>query len=1107
MTARGGPNAYVHLQDALADANEASRPVEVRVAQGVYKPDRGANQALGNREATFQLINGVTLRGGFAGLGEPDPNVRDHALHRTILSGDLDGNDVAVADPCDLGVEPTRAENSYHIVTGSGTDATAVLDGFILTAGHADGSPPRVRGAAMHNASGHPTVENCLFTANWAVRRGGAVYNLNSNPTFTHCVFTDNAAGIAGGAIFNGTSNASVTDCVFTRNTAADQGGAMFNNNASPIIASCRFHDNHADWGGAMENFSGGVAVITQCTFRNNTAADQGGGMLNQQASPILTSCIFAENRAGNAGGGIENFADSRPSVSNCTFRGNVAGNLGGGMYNNDAAPTVVNCLFSGNRATFWGGGMENFYGARPLVTNCTFTGNVAGGAGGAMYSHLNCAATLTSCILWANAAPAGPEILDDPNSLAVVAYSLVQGAWPGEGNIDADPCLAAPGRWDPNGAPDDPTDDTWLDGDYHLLPNSPCIDAGDPNFVPDPNHPQTDFYGGPRLTGARIDIGADEYSKYSGGTGEPNDPYQIATAADLIALGETPADCDKHFILIADIDLDPNLPGRKVFDRAVIAPDTNDAPSSWIEGTAFTGVFDGNGRTISHLTIRGGSYLGLFGQLGRDWFRPGSAGQVKNLGVVDVSIIGTGDSVGGLAGYDRSGTVTQCYSSGVVSGRSCVGGLVGMEDSPTPGLPSIIIAYCYSNCYSTAAVSAATRSAGGLVGYNWCGAIIRCYSTGPVSAPVGAGGLVGEGDVIVTDCFWDIETSGQAASTGGTGKTTQEMQAASTFVQWGACVSVWTIDDGRDYPRLAWENAPGQIIAGPTYAGGTGTAEDPYLIATAEDLNALGLCSCHWGRHFTLTADIDLSGRTWTGSVVPSFWGVFDGNGHIISGLTITGTGRLGLFGLLGSFAYVKDLGVVDVNIISSGNSVGGLVGENYGSIVASYSTGAVSGHQLVGGLVGMHEAGDVSRCYSTCGVSGNWDVGGLVGYNYAGTVTQCYSTGSVRGNSSVGGLVGANGGTVTNCYSVGPVSGAGQVGGLVGWGGATACFWDIQTSGQASSDGGTAKTTGEMKVAKTFLDAGWDFVGETANGTEDLWWILEGKDYPRLWWEAAKK
>ncbi|MHC4169686.1 MAG: hypothetical protein ACYSWQ_22295 [Planctomycetota bacterium] len=65
------------------------------------------------------------------------------------------------------------------------------------------------------------------------------------------------------------------------------------------------------------------------------------------------------------------------------------------------------------------------------------------------------------------------------------------------------------------------------------------------------------------------------------------------------------------------------------------------------------------------------------------------------------------------------------------------------------------------------------------------------------------------------------------------------------------------------------------------------------------------------------------------------------------------------------------------------------------------------------------------------------------------------------------------------------------------------TSSFWDVETSKLLRSAGGIGKTTAEMKVAATFLDAGWDFVDETTNGTEDIWWILEGQDYPRLWWE----
>jgi len=115
-------------------------------------------------------------------------------------------------------------------------------------------------------------------------------------------------------------------------------------------------------------------------------------------------------------------------------------------------------------------------------------------------------------------------------------------------------------------------------------------------------------------------------HAQYSGGSGTADDPYQIATAEDLMLLGDSPEDYDKHFILTADIDLDPILPGRKVFRKAVIAPDT-DPSIGGFRGTYFTGVFDGNGQTISHLTIVGKSYLGMFELLG-----PGA--KVSNLGL-----------------------------------------------------------------------------------------------------------------------------------------------------------------------------------------------------------------------------------------------------------------------------------------------------------------------------------------------------------------------------------------------------------------------------------------------------------------------------------------
>jgi len=703
--------------------------------------------------------------------------------------------------------------------------------------------------------------------------------------------------------------------------------------------------------------------------------------------------------------------------------------------------------------------------------------------------------------------------------------------------------------------------------------------------------------------------------AKYSGGSGTAQNPYQIATAADLIALGETPADYDKHFILTADIDLDPSLPGRKVFDKAVIALTSIGGIIPRVQGTPFTGVFDGNGHNISHLTIEGDSYLGLFGRLEM-------GGEVKDLGVVDVNIVSSASFVGGLVG-SNGGSLTQCYSTGTVGGSDWVGGLVGYSSHGC-------VTQCYSTgtvrgnggvgglvglngvsltqCYSTGSVSG-DEYVGGLVGSN-SGTVTQCYSRGKVSAASGSsgvGGLVGANNGGVWLCVWDTKTSGSPESAGGVGLTTVEMMDPNMLGLNGFGRDPnWVLNAGRDYPRLAWEGTPGQVIAEPSidWLQGHGTVEDPYRIDTAAQLILLGEVGILWDKHIILGADIDLDPalpgrRTFGQVVIRAFKGVFDGNAHKISHLVIVGKEDIGLFGQLASGAEVKNLGVVDVNVTGSGTcvgglvainqgtvtqcysagavsstgsnvgglvgknlwegtvaqshaagvliggvSVGGLVGENGGTVTQCHGTGVVSGDQSVGGLVGLNfgHGTVVTRCYSTGQVSGSSLVGGLVGHNAFATVTECYSTGVVGGTSGVGGLVGDNGmdaaltrcystgavsgrssvggllgfnsGAVTGCYSTGSVSGGSYVGGLVGGHfevtnatGCFGCFWDIQTSGQATSDGGTGKTTAQMQTAKTFLDAGWDFVGETANGTEDLWWILEGKDYPRLWWQAVKK
>ncbi|MHC4521725.1 MAG: GLUG motif-containing protein, partial [Planctomycetota bacterium] len=184
-------------------------------------------------------------------------------------------------------------------------------------------------------------------------------------------------------------------------------------------------------------------------------------------------------------------------------------------------------------------------------------------------------------------------------------------------------------------------------------------------------------------------------HAQYSGGSGTADDPYQIARAEDLIALGETWRNLGEHYVLTADIDLDPNLAGRRVFDRAVIG-------HNWMP--PFSGVFDGDGHTIAHLTIIAqGDHLGLFGVLA-------AGAEVRNLGLVDVNITGSGNSssVGGLAGLNE-GIVTTCHSTGAVEGNEEVGGLVGSN-------VGVLTA-----SFSTGTVTG-DSTAGGLVGSNWGG-------------------------------------------------------------------------------------------------------------------------------------------------------------------------------------------------------------------------------------------------------------------------------------------------------------------------------------------------------------------------------------------------
>ena len=349
-------DAYNYLADALA----ATTGGEIRVAQGVYKPDQGAGVTPGDMEATFQLKNGVVLKGGYAGYGEADPDARDIELHETILSGDLDENDAVVSSPRDLPGEATREENSYHVATGSGTDETAVLDGFTIVGGNAhdrNGTlnmyDHRIFGGGLYNYSGSPTVTECTFRANSADHSGGGICNRQgSHPAVTRCKFTA-----------NGTARKT-----YTADDPSNGAGAGNLDGSSPTYIGCVFEGN---WGlhcGGMSMGWSSSPILERCSFIGNSVELYGGAMgMLYDCDPILNHCQFLGNSSDGGWAGVHNMTRCESRLNNCVF----VGNEGDAFINFEGDPTLTNCTLAGNS----GKGVRTTRGDVDLV-NCIVWGN-----------------------------------------------------------------------------------------------------------------------------------------------------------------------------------------------------------------------------------------------------------------------------------------------------------------------------------------------------------------------------------------------------------------------------------------------------------------------------------------------------------------------------------------------------------------------------------------------------------------------------------------------------------------------------------------------------------------------------------------------------------
>ncbi|MFH1194402.1 MAG: right-handed parallel beta-helix repeat-containing protein [bacterium] len=322
-------DAYLSLSSAL---NAAIQYDQIWVAKGTYFPTSGTDRSI-----SFEMKNDVKIYGGFSGDESSIGERNDYGSggdNETVLSGNINDTE-------------TNTDNSYHVISNSsGINTTALLDGFTISGGYADGSDENINGGGMHNSDASPKINNCIFINNYAGDEGGGMANYTgSAPEISNCTFNNNTViGIT--SAYNG------------------GGGAICNYGSSPTITNCIFINNTAD--------------------DNDYDDESGGGAISNKysSSPQITACFFKNNIANFNGGGIDNSWFSNPEVVNCVFTGNTAVYGGGFSSQHDTSPIVTNCSFSGNTAYYGGGFISDYVGTHPVVKNTIFWGNSEIGSG-----------------------------------------------------------------------------------------------------------------------------------------------------------------------------------------------------------------------------------------------------------------------------------------------------------------------------------------------------------------------------------------------------------------------------------------------------------------------------------------------------------------------------------------------------------------------------------------------------------------------------------------------------------------------------------------------------------------------------------------------------
>lgn len=440
-------NAFNDLQDALFLIVGCPLVTEIWVAEGTYYPTPGTDRTI-----SFNMRNNLAIYGGFAGT-ETLLSERDWVTNVTILSGDI-------------GISNDSTDNSYHVIFNLTLDNTAILDGFTISDGNADGVGPNDRGAGM--------------------------YNVSADITLSHCIFETNAAFIGAG-IFNQESDINVDSCSFITNTTFPDGfgGGMYNFSSNLTISNSNFDNNQAGWGGAINiHANAGFTSnhnVSNSTFSNNLGTGGGGAINNGfsgSAGTAMFNCIKCE------------------FIDNISFDGATIG--GGGAYFSEEIgfnAYFENSLFDGNQGLGtedWGGGALLIYQGIATIVNSTLVNNVSATDGGAISIYSPTGSVIVrNSILWDNAAANQPSIYNGQGGSALIEYSLIQDA-------ACPPAVTCGAGMIYN---TDPLFVNEIGGDYRLQACSPAVDAGTTTGAP-----ADDLDENPRPVNAGIDMGAYEY-------------------------------------------------------------------------------------------------------------------------------------------------------------------------------------------------------------------------------------------------------------------------------------------------------------------------------------------------------------------------------------------------------------------------------------------------------------------------------------------------------------------------------------------------------------------------------------------------------------------